>query len=94
MEALRHNTGKPKLSMVALDCLEDCARVLEYGATKYEKNNWRQGFPVSGLLDSLLRHISELQKGNKVDDESGLSHIGHIQANAMFLGNYRNEEEL
>jgi len=33
----------------------------------------------------MLRHIFDFLKGNNNDLESGISHIGHIMANAMFL---------
>jgi hypothetical protein len=88
--ALRYNEGKPKLSYISLKCFEPCARVLEYGAQKYARDNWQKGADITLLLDSLLRHIAALQAGEVLDKESGLSHIGHIQANAMLLGNPNN----
>ena len=89
-DALRYNEGKPCLSQIDLTCLADCAKVLEFGAKKYGRNNWRKGMPVDKLLDSLLRHIAAIQRGDHIDLESGISHIGHIQSNAMFLGNKNN----
>lgn len=87
----RKNDGKPKYSLLDLQCLEPCVRALEYGLQKYNKRNgWKKGFPVSELLDSLIRHISQLLAGEEKDKESGLSHICHIQANALFLGNIKN----
>lgn len=88
--ALRYNEGKPQFSMVDLTCFTDCARVLEFGAVKYGQDNWRKGMPIGKLLDSLLRHVAAIQRGEEVDPESGISHIGHIQSNAMFLGNPNN----
>jgi hypothetical protein len=92
-QADRYNGGKPELSYVDLTCFEDCAKVLAYGATKYERNNWRKGMPITKLLDSLLRHVAALQRGELIDSESGLPHIGHIQCNAMFLGNKNNTND-
>lgn len=89
-QADRFNSGKPKYSYIDLTCLEPCARVMEYGATKYSKDNWKKGSNESQIIDSLLRHIAALQRGEVFDPESGLSHVGHIQANAMFLGNIHN----
>lgn len=82
----RYNEGKPKYSLVDLQSFEDTARVLEFGAKKYSRNNWKKGLPMTEILDSLLRHISALQAGELIDPESGLPHIGHIGCNAMFLG--------
>lgn len=89
-KALRYNVGKPQLSLVDLGCLEPCAHVLEYGATKYSRDNWKKGMKVSTILDSLLRHIADLQQGKIIDAESQQLIIGHIQCNALFLGNIKN----
>ena len=93
-QALRYNSGKPQLSMVDLKCLEPCARVLEYGAKKYARDNWKKGMDVSKIVDSLLRHIGDLQAGKTIDEESGQLIIGHIQCNALFLGNPNNTDDL
>lgn len=84
-QALRFNEGKPKLSFIDLGSMEDMARVLEFGAKKYDRNNWKKGLPYSSILDSMMRHIAALQKGELIDPESGLPHHGHISCNAMFL---------
>ena len=85
MQADRFNKGKPKLSLLHLDALTDTVRVLEFGAEKYSRNNWMKGLPYSEILDSMLRHIAALQRGELIDPESGLPHHGHIGCNAMFL---------
>ena len=90
VSAERYNEGKPKFSFIDLTCLTECALVLEFGAKKYSRDGWRKGFPQTEVIDSLLRHISAIQRGELIDPESGLSHSGHIQANAMFLGNKEN----
>lgn len=94
VRADRKNEGKPQFSQIDLTCLTSCAAVLEFGAKKYSRNNWRKGMPITEILDSLLRHIAKLQLGERIDAESGLTHIGHIQCNAMFLGNINNIDDL
>lgn len=86
-QALRYNTGKPELSYVldVMPALKDMVAVMEFGASKYERNNWQKGFPKEKLLDSLLRHVDAFYSGEDVDPESGLSHVGHILCNAAFL---------
>lgn len=92
--AERKNKGKPKLSFIDLKSLEGCALVLEFGAEKYSRNNWKKGFKMSDLLDSMMRHIGEIQDGNWIDSESGLPHIYHIQCNALFMGCKKNVNDL
>lgn len=83
--ASRFNTGKSKWSLVDMDALEPMVKVLEFGAQKYEANNWKKGLPFTQILDSLLRHTQAIMRGEDIDQESGLPHIGHIMCNAMFL---------
>lgn len=85
-KATRHNAGKPKWSLVDFKAFENMVEVLSYGSGKYGRDNWRQGLPVEEICESMLRHIFAYLAGEKIDQESGLSHVGHIQANAMFLG--------
>lgn len=89
-QADRKNVGKPQYSLIDYQCLEPMVRVLEFGALKYSRNNWKKGMPISTILDSLIRHVTALNNGEFIDPESGLSHIGHIQCNAMFLANPNN----
>jgi hypothetical protein len=84
-QANRYNAGKPQYSLVDFKSLEDMVRVLEFGAQKYSRHNWKNGLYASSILDSLLRHVAALIGGQFLDPESGLPHHGHIQCNAMFL---------
>lgn len=84
-KGLRFNEGKPKWSLIDFDSLEGIVRVLEYGTKKYEKDNWKKGMPVSEVLESLLRHVFAILRGEDKDKESGFPHIWHVQTNAMFV---------
>jgi len=83
--AMRFNKRKPKYSLMDLDSFEPMVRVLEFGSIKYERDNWKRGMPVTEILDSTLRHIAAIGRGEDVDPESGILHISHLQCNAMFL---------
>ncbi len=81
----RHNDGKPQWSMVDFKALEPMVEVLEYGAKKYSKDNWKKGLPYTKVSESLIRHLVAFLSGEYFDSESGLPHVGHIACNAMFL---------
>ncbi|HPC09717.1 MAG TPA: DUF5664 domain-containing protein [archaeon] len=81
----RLNQGKPKWSLVPQSALLPMVQVLEYGAIKYAPHNWRKGLPVTEICESLKRHLDAFMEGEDNDPESTLSHIGHIQCNALFL---------
>jgi hypothetical protein len=82
----RLNQGKPQWSLVDFPSLEGMVRVLEFGAKKYSRSNWKKGLPTTEICESMLRHTFAYLQGEDNDPESGISHIGHIQCNAMFLG--------
>ena len=85
MQADRFNKGKLEWSLVDFESLEDMVRVLEFGAQKYSSDNWKKGLPVREIVESMLRHTFSFLKGEDLDEESGLSHIGHVMCNAMFI---------
>lgn len=97
----RYNEGKPKWSLVHYQSLEPMIRVLEFGANKYGVGNWQKGLNKKEILESLQRHLAALMDGEEFDSETGISHMGHIQCNAMFYNymdriekNERNNKEL
>lgn len=83
--ATRENEGKPRWGLVPQSALLPMVRVLEYGAQKYEAWNFTKGLSITEICESLKRHLDAFMEGQDADEESGLSHIGHIQANALFL---------
>ena len=89
----RFNDGKPKLSMIDTEILNLTAQVLEFGEKKYSRDNWKKGRPINDIMDSLLRHAFAITSGEENDPESGLSHLGHIVANAMFIAYYKKEKK-
>lgn len=88
-KAKRYNKGKPRPTLVEPLAIEGLTAVLEMGAVKYGRNNWRKGLVASEILDSLLRHVNQLVKGETHDQESGLPHIDHIGANWMFYSYFQ-----
>ncbi len=91
-KALRYNEGKPQMSypLSARYALEGVAKVMEYGAIKYNRNNWKKGLDLETTLDSLLRHVVKLLDGEFYDEESGLPHLDHISTNALFAAYHHN----
>jgi len=86
--AARYNGGKPDLSLIPLHTLQDEARVWEYGKRKYAAWNWTKGMAWSIPLACLLRHLAAWQRGEELDQESGLPHLAHCAANLRMLTLY------
>lgn len=93
-QALRYNQGKLEYSMLDLTKLQECVKVLMFGKQKYARDNWKKGMNTSSIIDSLMRHLSAIQNGEVIDPESGLSHLGHLQCNILFLGNPNNTQDV
>ena len=91
----RFNEGKPKWSLVPQSSLIPMVQVLEFGAKKYGAYNWAKGLSIRETCESLKRHLDAFMEGEDDDPESKLSHIGHIQCNALFLSwMYENRPDL
>lgn len=84
----RYNDGKAAFDLIALCTLEDEARVWEYGRRKYASWNWAKGMPWSVPLGCILRHLAAWQRGEDLDQESGLPHLAHISCNLRMLTLY------
>ena len=73
-------SGKGMPSLIPIDALRAVAKRFEDGATKYGRDNWKQGIPASRYVDSLYRHLWQLMEDDTTED-----HGGAIIWNAMFL---------
>lgn len=91
-KADRFNEGKPKWSLVHYESLVPMIRVLEYGCLKYAPFNWMKPMDTTEILESMQRHLAALFDGEINDIESGISHMGHLQANAMFYNYHINKK--
>lgn len=60
--------GKGRYDLVSPFALDRLAKHYENGATKYGDRNWEKGQPLSGYIDSALRHINKRQRGMKDED--------------------------
>ena len=81
--SLRYNNGKPDFSLLPLSTLTEVVRVLEYGAEKYERNNWLKPTNWEVSFGCLMRHMSAWQAGEDNDPESGRSHLAHAACNIL-----------
>lgn len=66
----------------------DCARVFEYGKTKYAEWNWAKGMNWSVALGCAGRHALWYLEGQENDKESGHPHVGHYLANLVMLSHF------
>ena len=83
---LKFDTSKLRYSLIPPVATKALAEVLTYGAEKYAPNNWQLvSNPEERYTDALLRHLESYRAGEKIDPESGFSHLKHAITNIAFL---------
>ena len=82
----KFDAGKLDYTLVPWGGLEEIVKVLEFGARKYARDNWQQ---VEGGMQryqaAAFRHLIAYNQGEKVDAETGLSHLAHAGCCLLFL---------
>jgi hypothetical protein len=86
----KNDQNKPELSYLPLQELEQIALVLDFGAKKYARDNWKKGTNYMRMLSSAMRHLFAFIKGEDNDSESGLPHLAHLGCCILFLMYYQN----
>ena len=84
-QAVKHDIDKPRMSLVPTLALIEIAKVMTYGAKKYDSYNWAKGFDWTRLLDASMRHLMAFNKGEDNDQETGYSHLAHAACCVMML---------
>lgn len=84
-EAMKFDTGKEPIDLVDSEIILELAKVLGFGAKKYEAHNWKIGIPVTRYYSALQRHLLAWNDNEDKDQESGLDHLSHAACNLMFM---------
>lgn len=85
------NTGrkddqeKLRLDLIPYDAVTAIAHILTFGAKKYSDRNWENGMKWSRVFSALQRHLFAWWEGEKLDVETGKSHLWHAGCCIFFL---------
>ena len=91
---LKYDSDKPRMDLLDPHAIEQLAKVLTFGASKYAAHNWRKGLHKSRLIAAALRHLFAYLGGQDKDPETGLSHVAHAMCCCMFLLGLEHRPEL
>ena len=85
----KYDKGKAEFQLIAqfYDDLGICNEVLEMGAKKYGRDNWKKGNTpedIQRYKNAALRHIFASMNGESKDAESGRSHLYHALCSLLF----------
>lgn len=88
--ALRFNSGKVPYNLIPTHLLEPAAMVFQWYADQHEGDVWwwAKGMPWTKVIACMKRHLAAIERGEDIDPESGLPHIGHLMCNALMLEHY------
>ena len=87
---------KNRIELIEPEFIEGLGRILSFGADKYEANNWMKASSKEDqdrIYGALQRHLLAYKKGEKLDSETGESHLYHACCNLMFL-DYQDRQNL
>jgi len=86
MTGIKYDSKKPDYSLIPPHALDDVAKVLTYGAQKYDRHNWKQLENLdTRYFAAAQRHLWALQRGEILDEETGLHHAAHAICCMMFM---------
>ncbi len=93
-EFKKDDSGKPRVELVEPSFILGLGSVLGFGAEKYEANNWKllTEDDRGRIFGAMQRHTLAYQRGERIDPESGLSHLHHASFGLMVL-NYLDEQD-
>lgn len=94
-ESIKNDRKDNKVMMELLPWpeLEEIAKVYTAGARKYGPHNW-ENLPdgYERYKGDMLRHLTEVEKGNDIDPETGCLHAAQVAWNAIAMLHFKMKE--
>lgn len=85
LTGVKYDDEKPRMHLLPPKATIEVAKVLTFGAQKYDEQNWRKLENLQNRYTSgALRHIFAHMDGEKLDPESGISHLAHALCCLLF----------
>lgn len=84
-EGVKYDGEKPKMHLLPPKAIIEVAKVLTFGANKYDEENWKKLEDLQSRYTSgALRHIFAHMDGEDLDSESNVSHVAHAICCLLF----------
>lgn len=71
----KYDNGKEPFELIPSYPLRELAKLYGEGAKKYAVRNWERGIRFGRLFGALMRHAWLWWGGEKIDPETGVSHM-------------------
>lgn len=85
--------GKVRMELLPWNELEQIAKVYTAGAEKYGEHTW-ENLPngYERYKGAMLRHLTEVEKGNAIDEDTGCLHAAQVAWNAIAMLHFKMKE--
>jgi hypothetical protein len=85
-KGMKFDNGKLDYTLVPWDGMDEVVKVLEFGAKKYARDNWKKVENAdTRYLAAAFRHLIHHNNGEAADPETGISHLAHATCCMLFL---------
>lgn len=85
-KGIKFDDGKLQWGLLPIQPTQEVIKVLMYGAKKYSPDNWMYIEDIPGrYYEAALRHLTQWKLGEKVDSETGKSHLAHAACCLLFI---------
>ena len=93
-QGVKYDEDKLQWSLLPFRALKEVVAVLGFGAKKYAPDNW-QRVPEARTryVDAAFRHLTDWQLKERLDGETGKSHLAHAICCLLFLLWFEIEEK-
>jgi hypothetical protein len=81
---MKFDDNKRDFTLLPWPAVEEIVKVLEFGAKKYARDNWKN-VEADRYTKAAFRHLIAYSQGEENDKESGLSHLAHLGCCVLFL---------
>ncbi|MHC4648173.1 MAG: dATP/dGTP diphosphohydrolase domain-containing protein [Planctomycetota bacterium] len=93
-EGKKYDENKLRWDLVPFEAIEKIVEIITHGQEKYGENNWKElENPMDRYFAALMRHLVAWKKGERIDKDSGLSHLAHAGCNIFFLMWFEEQEK-
>ena len=90
LPGIKFDKDKLDWSLMPWAQLEETVDVLMFGAARYAPDNWKK-VELERYQKALLRHVVAYSSGEKIDPDSGFSHLSHVICNCLFALYHENK---
>jgi hypothetical protein len=87
-EGVKHDGEKVRLDLIPHELIFGVGNILSFGADKYGARNWELGMNWGRPFAAMMRHMWAWWRGEKLDPETGKSHLWHAACCVAFLMAY------